>query len=71
MTNYNYPFIIGCELISKLLAMLVSAYLNIIATDDDITALGSILLSFPCLLWLGSEYIMDTYSLYYGVYKLG
>jgi len=51
--------------------MLVSPYLDIIAANDNITALGGILLNFPCLLWLGSNYITDTYSLYYGVYKLG
>jgi len=50
MTNYNYPLVIGYKLISKLSAMLVLAYLDIIATDDDIAALGSILLNFPCLL---------------------
>jgi len=71
MTNYSYPLVIGCKLISKLLAMLVSPYLDIIAADDNIAALGGILLNFPCLLWLSSEYIIDTCSLYYGVYELG
>jgi len=50
MTNYSYPLIIGYELASKLLAMLVSPYPDIVATDDDVTALGSILLNFLCLL---------------------
>jgi len=50
MTNYSYPFVIGYKLASKLLAMLVLPYLDIIATDDNITALGGILLNFPCLL---------------------
>jgi len=50
MTNYSYPLVIGCESISKLLAMLVLPYLDIIAADDDIAALGGILLNFPCLL---------------------
>jgi len=71
MTNCNCPLVISYKLISKLLAMLVSPYPDIIAANDDIAALGSILSNFPCLLWLGSEYIIDTYSLYYGVYRLG
>jgi len=50
MTNYNYPLVIGCELIFELLAMLVSARPDIIAADDNVAALGSILLSFLCLL---------------------
>jgi len=41
---------IGCELIFKLLAMLVSAYLDIITANNDVTALGGILLKFLCLL---------------------
>ena len=69
-TNYSWPLVTTCELVSELSAMLVSPRLDIVA-DDDITALGSILLNFPCLLWLGSEYIMDIYSLYFGVYRLG
>ena len=51
--------------------MLVLSYLDIVATNDDITALSSILLNFLCLLWLNSKYVTDTYSLYYGVYRLG
>jgi len=51
--------------------MLVLPYPDIIATDDNVAALGSILSNFPCLLWLGSEYVTDTCSLYYGVYRLG
>jgi len=51
--------------------MLVSPYPDIIAANDNITALGSILSNFPCLLWLSSKYITDTYSLYYKVYGLG
>jgi len=50
MTDYSCPLIIGYESASKLLAMLVSPYLDTVAADDDITALGSILLNFPCLL---------------------
>jgi len=50
MTNYNYPLVISCELVSELLAMLVLARPDIIAADNDITALGSILLNFFCLL---------------------
>jgi len=41
---------IGYELASKLLAMLVLPYPDIIAANDDITALDGILLNFPCLL---------------------
>ena len=41
---------IGCESVSKLLAMLVLAYLDIIAVDDDCATLGGILLNFLCLL---------------------
>jgi len=50
MTNYSYPLVIGYKSVSKLLAILVLPYLDIIATDDDITTLGSILLNFLCLL---------------------
>jgi len=70
MTNCNYPLVIGCESVSKLSAILVSPCLDVIAADDNIAALGGILLIFPCLPWLGSKYIMNTYSLYYGVYEL-
>jgi len=62
---------IGYESASKLSAMLVSARLDIVAADDDIATLGSILSNFPCLLWLGSEYITNTCSLYYRVCGLG
>jgi len=41
---------IGCKLISKLLAMLVSPYPDIVVTNNDITTLGGILSIFPCLL---------------------
>jgi len=71
MTNYSYLLVIGCELASKLSAMLVSARLDVVAADNNIAALGGILLIFPCLLWLGSKYVTDTCSLYYRVYKLG
>jgi len=50
MTNYSCPLVIGCELVSELLAMLVSPYPDIIATNDNIAALGGILLNFLCLL---------------------
>jgi len=42
--------VISYELASKLSAMLVSPYLDIIAADDNIAALGSILSNFPYLL---------------------
>jgi len=42
--------VIGCELAFKLLAMLVLPCLDIVAADDNIAALGSILLNFLCLL---------------------
>ena len=50
MTNYSCPLIIGCESVSKLSAILVSPYLDIIAIDNNIAALGNILLNFPYLL---------------------
>jgi len=50
MTNYSCPLVIGCKSVSKLSAILVSPYPDIIATDDDIAALGGILLISPCLL---------------------
>ena len=62
---------IGYESVFKLSAMLVSPCPDIVTADDNVAALGGILLIFPCLLWLGSEYIINTYSLYYGVYRLG
>jgi len=71
MTDCSCPLVISCELVSKLSAMLVSLYPDIVAADNDITTLGGILLSFPCLPWLGSEYIMNTCSLDYGVCGLG
>jgi len=49
MTNYSCPLVIGCESVSKLLAMLVSAYPDIVAADNNIAALGGILLNFSCL----------------------
>ena len=50
MTNYSCPLIIGYKSVSKLLAILVSPYLDIIAANDNITALGSILSNFLYLL---------------------
>jgi len=50
MANCSYPLVIGCESISKLSAMLVSLCPDIIATNDDVAALGGILSNFPCLL---------------------
>jgi len=50
MTNYNCPLVIGCELIFKLSAILVSLCPDIVATNNNITALGGILLNFLCLL---------------------
>jgi len=71
MTNYSYSLVISCKLTSKLLAMLVSARLDIITANNNIAALGNILSIFLYLLWLSSKYITDTCSLYYGVYRLG
>jgi len=42
--------VIGCELVSELLAMLVSPCPDIVAANDDVAALGGILSIFPCLL---------------------
>jgi len=39
--------VIGCELISKLLAMLVLPYLDIVAANNDIAALGGIFIKLP------------------------
>jgi len=50
MTDYSCPLVIGCESVSKLLAMLVSPHPDIIAADDDVATLGGILLIFLCLL---------------------
>jgi len=50
MTNYSCPLVIGYESVSKLSAILVSPYLDIVAADDNVTALGNILLNFLCLL---------------------
>jgi len=71
ITDYSYPLVIGCESVSKLSAMLVSAHPDVVAADDNVAALGGILLNFPCLSWLGSKYVIDTCSLYYRVYRLG
>ena len=62
---------ISYKSVSKLLAMLVLPYPDIVAANDDVAALGGILSIFLCLLWLGSKYVIDICSLYYGVYKLG
>jgi len=50
MTDCSCPFVIGCESVSKLLAMLVLLRPDIIAADDNVIILGSILSNFPCLL---------------------
>jgi len=42
--------VIGCESVSKLSAMLVSFYLDIVATDDDVAALGGIFVELPVLI---------------------
>jgi len=39
-----------CELISKLSAILVSFYPDIITTNDNTTTLGGILSNFSCLI---------------------
>jgi len=49
MTNYNYSLVISYKLISKLSAILVLPYLDVVAADNDIATLGGILLNFPCL----------------------
>jgi len=41
---------IGYKSVSKFSAILVSFYPDVVTTDDDIAALGSILSNFPCLL---------------------
>jgi len=43
ITNYNYPLIISCESVSKLSAILVSLCPDIVATNDNVAALGGIL----------------------------
>jgi len=50
MTNCSCPLVISYELVFKLSAMLVSPCPDIVATDDNITALGGILSNFLCLL---------------------
>jgi len=50
MIDYNCPLVISYELISKLSAILVLPYPDVIAADDDVAILGSILLNFPYLL---------------------
>ena len=50
MTNYSCFLVIGYESVSKLLAILVLPRPDIITANDNITALGNILLNFPCLL---------------------
>jgi len=46
---------------SKLSAILASPYLDIIATNNNTTALGGIILNLLCLLQLSSKYITNTY----------
>jgi len=50
MTACSCPFIIGYKSVSKLSAMLVSACPDIVAANNNITALGGILSIFLCLL---------------------
>jgi len=50
MTNYSCLLVISYKSVSKLLAILVLPYPDIIAINNNITALGSILLIFLCLL---------------------
>jgi len=50
MTNCSCPLVISYELTSKLSAILVSPYPDVVAADNNITALGSILLISLCLL---------------------
>ena len=49
-TAYNCPLITTCKSASKLSAILVLFYLDVIAADDDTAALGGILLNLSCLL---------------------
>jgi len=49
MTDYSCPLVIGYESASKLSAILVSPRPDVVAADDDVTALGGILSIFPCL----------------------
>jgi len=50
MTDCSCFLVIGYKLVSKLLAILVSLCPDIVAADNNIAALGGILLIFPCLL---------------------
>jgi len=50
MTNYSCPLVIGYESVSELSAMLVLPCLDVVAADNDVAALNSILLNFLCLL---------------------
>jgi len=59
------------ELISKLPAILVSLYLDIVAANNNATTLSGILLNLLYLLWLNSKYIINIYSLYYGDIWIG
>jgi len=50
MTNCSYPLVIGCESVFKLSVILVLPCLDIVAANNNVAALGGILLIFPCLL---------------------
>jgi len=50
ITNYNCPLVISYKSASELSAILVLPCLDIITANNNVTALGGILLNFPCLL---------------------
>jgi len=50
ITIYNYPLIINIKSTSKLSAILVSPFYNIVAANNNTATLGSILLTYSCLL---------------------
>jgi len=59
ITAYNCPLITTCKSMSKLSAILILPYLDIIATNNNITTLGDILLKKNLL--LSNKYIKNTY----------
>jgi len=50
ITACNYPLVINVKSASKLSAILVSPPCDVVAADNNTTALGSILLNLSCLL---------------------
>jgi len=49
-TAYSCPFVTTYKLVSKLSAILVSFYLDVVATNNNTTTLGGILLNSLCLI---------------------